>query len=156
MQGNFDRVTSISVSPRIMMEEWLHSCLVPSLPLYRLVWDQGRSTQLTWWHSETRDEASQSLLPSQHVSDIKNRTDKPRHLDMISSASSFALTLLVFSHYGFLYMCFLFVLSHWFEVVVIHLNLMFVLWGTNQDLEIFKMRLQLFACLLALTTATPS
>lgn len=75
---------------------------------------------------------------------------------MISSASSFALTLLFFSHYGFLYLCFLFVLSHWFEVVVIHLNLMFVLWGTNQDLEIFKMRLQLFACLLALTTATPS
>lgn len=122
MQGNFNPVTSISVTPRIMMEEWLHSCPVPSLPLYRLVWDQGRSTQLTWWHSGTRVEASQSLLLSQHVSDIKNCIDKPRHLDMISSASSLASTLLVVSHCGFLYLCFLFVLSHWFEVGVIHLE----------------------------------
>lgn len=44
---------------RTMMEEWLHSCPAPSLHMCRRVWDQEKSTQLTWWHWGIRVEVSQ-------------------------------------------------------------------------------------------------
>lgn len=72
---------------RTMMVEWLPSCPAPSHLFYKLAWDRARSTQWTWWPSETRVAVSPSPPPSRHV-----RTEFG--IDSLLYAIFFFLTLL--------------------------------------------------------------